>query len=75
MKLTVGFILYNNSTADYLPYFLPSLFNQSFNDFSAVAVDNSTNNESLNLDFINNKYPQIKILQKGKTWALEKLLI
>ena len=39
--LTIGFITYGKSAAKYLPYFLPSLQKQTFQDFQILVIDNN----------------------------------
>lgn len=64
-KLFIGFITYGESSFKYLPFFLESLFTQSYKDFSVVALDNSENFNK-NSDYIIDKYPQIKLLKSDK---------
>ncbi len=40
-KLTIGFITYGKSAEKYLPYFLPSLQKQTFQDFQIFVIDNN----------------------------------
>lgn len=68
MCLYVGFIAYGEATAKYLPYFLPSLKNQTFKDFKIVAVDNSETPDNENALYIKNNFPEIDL-----TWAGENL--
>lgn len=72
MKLAVGFIIYNENTAKYLPYFLPSLYNQNYNDFFVFAVDNSVEKNNGNFDYLKNNYPKISIYQAGKNLGYGK---
>jgi len=64
-KLVVGFIVYNDLTAKYLSFFLPSLHAQSFTDYTIIAVDNSENKNNSNFAYLNNYYPEIIIKQLG----------
>ncbi len=64
--LTIGFITYGKSTAKYLPYFLSSLKNQIFNNYSIIAFDNTENSDSENTDYIKSNYPEIEILRAGE---------
>lgn len=66
MRLVVGFITYNNHTAKYLPYFLPSIFNQSEKGFEVFCIDNSDYEENDNQKYIKNNYSDIKFLWSGK---------
>jgi len=66
MKLVVGFITYNESSAKYLADFLPSLKNAlaflSPDDYKVLAFDNSDQNNELNrvaLDAFNEKNENI----------------
>ena len=54
-KLVIGFIAYNELTAKYLPYFLTSLKEQSFKDFSILVADNSEAEDNKNKDYIKNR--------------------
>lgn len=55
-KLAVGIILYNSATAKYLPYFLPSIKKQTWQDFIILAADNSEEKNNENLRFLNDNY-------------------
>ena len=70
-KLTIGFITYGKSTFKYLPYFLDSLFKQSYLGFEILAVDCTDDGGKSNLEILN-KYPQINIIQKGKNFGFAK---
>lgn len=59
-KLVVGFITYGKATAKYLPYFLPSLKEQSFADFSIFAIDNTEEEKNENRDFIKSNFSDIE---------------
>jgi GT2 family glycosyltransferase len=65
-KLIIGFITYGKVTAKYLPYFLPSLKNQTYNDFKILAVDNTDDGDRNNIDYIQNNYPEILIEASGE---------
>ncbi len=41
IKLAIGFIIYGKTTAKYLPYFLPSLKKQTFQDSQIFVIDNN----------------------------------
>ena len=62
-QLVIGFIVYGQDSARYLPYFLASLRQQSWQDFKLIAVDNSEAENNDNASFLVN-YPEIKL-----TWA------
>lgn len=72
MRLYVGFITYGESTAKYLPYFLPSLKNQIFKDFKILAVDNSQTQENKNSSYIKNNYPEIDLKWAGENLGFAK---
>ncbi len=70
-KIAVGFIVYKDLTAKYLPYFLPSLWAAAkaaaeHYNFSFFAFDNSGPANRVNANFLHANYPQIKILSVGK---------
>jgi len=67
-KLVIGFITYGESTAKYLPYFLPSLQAQTFKDYKIVVIDNTEIEQNKNLEYIKNNYPEIDF-----AWAGENL--
>jgi GT2 family glycosyltransferase len=66
VKLVVGFITYGKSTTKYLPYFLPSLKEQSFKDFTILCFDNSEEENNKNLRYIKKNYPEIEIMRTGE---------
>lgn len=61
-KLTIGFIIYGDNAVNYLSHFLPSIFSQEYTNFSVLAVNNSGNKQNLAVKYIEENYPQIKIL-------------
>ncbi len=66
VKLAVGFITYGKLTAKYLPYFLPSLKNQTFKDFKILATDNSEEENNANREFIKKNYPEVEFKWAGQ---------
>ncbi|MEA3463693.1 MAG: glycosyltransferase, partial [Patescibacteria group bacterium] len=64
--LIIGFITYGKSTAKYLPYFLPSLKKQTFNNFKIIAFDNTENSDNENINYIKNNHPELEILRAGE---------
>ncbi|MDO8592452.1 MAG: glycosyltransferase family 2 protein [bacterium] len=72
MRLFIGFIAYGESTAKYLPYFLPSLKNQTFKDYQILAVDNSEIEKNKNADYIKNNFPEIDFKWAGKNLGFAK---
>lgn len=71
-KIYVGFITYGNLTAKYLPYFLPSLKNQTFKNFKIVAVDNSEAADNDNAKYIKNNFPEIDLKWPGENLGFAK---
>ena len=65
-KLVIGFITYGNTTAKYLPYFLPSLANQTFKDYYTLVIDNSEKKENRNREYLKKHYPDIDIEWPGE---------
>jgi GT2 family glycosyltransferase len=66
-RLIIGFITYDDLTAKYLPYFLPSITSQTYKDFQIICVDNSGNDSNPNREYIGKGFSGIPILwQKGK---------
>lgn len=72
MRLYIGFITYGDSTSKYLPYFLPSLTNQSFKNFKILAVDNSEAADNDNAEYIKNNFPEIDLKQSGENLGFAK---
>jgi len=72
MRLYIGFITYGNSTAKYLPYFLPSLKRQNFKDFKILAIDNSEEETNDNSIYIKNNFPEINLKWSGKNLGYAK---
>ncbi len=62
IKLVIGFISYEENTAKYLPYFLPSLVKQTFKDYKIVVADNSKKSENENSLYIRKNYKDIEII-------------
>ena len=67
MRLYIGFITYGENTAKYLPYFLPSLKNQTFKDFKILAIDNSEIQENDNAKYIKENFSEIDLKWVAKT--------
>lgn len=74
-KLVVGFIVFGESTAEYLPYFLPSLKSQTFKDFKALAFDSLKMKENKpyrpikdrsSNEYIKKEYPEIELIDSLK---------
>lgn len=65
-QVYIGFITHGKATAKYLPYFLPSLKLQSYQDFTIFAIDNSEVEDNENRTFIKNNYPEVEFKWAGK---------
>lgn len=65
-KIYLGFIVYGKSTAKYLPYFLPSLKNQTRADLKILAVDNSEELDNENAAYLKNNFPEITYRRRGE---------
>ena len=65
--LVVGFILYREFTAKYLPYFLPGLTAQADCgcELKILAVDNSEEEDNENAEYIKKNYPDIELKWAG----------
>ena len=70
-KLTIGFITYGKSTSAYLPYFLDSLFKQSYSSFDILAVDCTDDDDKSNAEILK-KYSQINIIKEGENLGFAK---
>ena len=75
MKLVIGFITYNDSTAKYLPYFLPSLkeaLDFAFGHYDAVdnykilIFDNSELQNNANATYVKNSFSELELIWSGK---------
>jgi len=64
--LIIGFITYGDTTAKYLPYFLASIFRQTFFGFDEIAVDNSEEQDNDNRRYIRKHYPKMEFHWAGK---------
>jgi GT2 family glycosyltransferase len=71
IKLVIGFITYGESTLRYLPYFLPSLTANAV-DYKIIAFDNSEEENSKNIKYIKESYPQIEIMLVGENFGFAK---
>ncbi len=61
-KLVIGFITYGNATFKYLPDFVGSLKNQSYQDFAVLVLDNSSRDDQRNSDYLKQNLPQAEIV-------------
>lgn len=67
-KLSVNLVTWNG--AKYILDCLESLFNQTFEDFSLLIIDNGSTDETLEL--INEKYPHLKIVTHKENLGFAK---
>ncbi|MBI4812015.1 glycosyltransferase family 2 protein [Candidatus Falkowbacteria bacterium] len=68
-KLAIGFITYGESTAKYLPYFLPSLVKaaeRSEADYKILAIDNTEEEDNENARYIKNNFSDVDFERAGK---------
>lgn len=63
-KVYIGFIAYEENTAKYLPYFLPSLKNQTYNNIHIVCFDNSADHHNANSSYIEANFREAEL-----TWC------
>jgi len=64
-KIYIGWLAYGGSTAKYLPYFLPSLMTQTYQNFELLILDNSHTEENENTKYLRENYPEIKTKWAG----------
>lgn len=64
-ELTIGFLTYGQTTAKYLPFFLPSLQQQAGVAFNIVALDNSEKSDNDNARYIKKNFPDIDFQWAG----------
>jgi GT2 family glycosyltransferase len=64
MKILIGFIIFGDHTAKYLPYFLSSLKKQTCQDFKIIAFNNGSAGDASE-KFIRADYPEIEIMGAG----------
>ncbi len=68
MKLAIGFITYNQVTAKYLPFFVPSLktaLAATLGGYQILAVDNSDSTDKSNETYLENNFPEIDLILAG----------
>lgn len=63
-KVWVGFITYGATTAPYLPYFLASLRQQTYQDYKLVCFDNTPAAVNPNSEYLK-QYPVVQIYHQG----------
>jgi GT2 family glycosyltransferase len=64
MKTLIGFIVFGDYTAKYLPFFLPSLKKQTYQDFKIIVFNNGAADDE-NVKFLKENYPEIEIIGGG----------
>jgi len=72
IKLAIGFILYGKSAIKYLPFFLPSLTADGADNFKIIVFDNSEEEGSENVKYIQDHYPRIEIMRDGGNLGFAK---
>jgi len=81
MKIVIGFIAYNDLTAKYLPFFIPSLkaaLATTFGDYEAekhyriLAVDNSDSEVNGNSIYLKNNFSEIDLTFAGTNLGFAK---
>lgn len=67
MKIAIGFITYNESTAKYLPFFIPSLkvALKGINNYQILAMDNSDGPGNENYRYLKLNFPEIDFCYSG----------
>jgi len=77
-KLVIGFILFKENTARYLPFFLPSLKSQDFSNLNIVAYINKYEKDDINEKYLKQYYPEIDIIKseenKGFAFANNRMM-
>jgi GT2 family glycosyltransferase len=63
-KIIIGFIIFGRHTSKYLPYFLPSLKKQTYQDFKIIAFNNGEAGDASE-KFVRSNYPEIEIMGAG----------
>lgn len=71
-KLAIGFIVYGETTAKYMPHFLPSLMNQSFKDFEIIVFDNTPEKENENSKYLQANFSEIEVIGEEKNLGFAK---
>ncbi len=64
MRTLIGFIIFGDTTAKYLPFFLPSLSNQTAKDFKIIAFNNGEADDA-NVRYLRANFPEIEIIGGG----------
>jgi len=64
-KIIIGLIIFGQHTYKYLPFFLPSLNKQTWQNFKVIAFNNGASDDG-NVKFLRTNYPEIEIIGEGK---------
>ncbi|MDD4902469.1 MAG: glycosyltransferase family 2 protein [Patescibacteria group bacterium] len=64
MKVCIGFIIFGDHTAKYLPFFLPSLKNQTEQNFKIIVFNNGEADDE-NVKYLRANFPEIEIRGGG----------
>ncbi len=67
-RISINLVTWNN--LKFLPQCLDSIFKQTFNNFSVLAIDNASNDGTVK--FIENNYPQVAILKNARNLGFSK---
>lgn len=67
-KVSIQIVTWNS--LKFLPDCLFSIFNQTYQNFSLIVIDNDSNDGTI--DFIRNNYPQVKIVQNSKNFGFAR---
>lgn len=74
-KVALGGILYNQGeygTDKYLPYFLPSIKAQDYQNIEMIFADNSPDADNASARYLKKNYPEIKIIYSGENLGFAK---
>ena len=69
-KIVIGFITYK--AAKYLPFFLPSVFAQTYRGFSEIVIDNSEEEDNADSRYIKEHYPRMDLNWAGGNLGFAK---
>ncbi len=64
-KVAIGFLTYGQTSRQYLDSFLSGLKEQTFTDFQLLALDNTEEENSVNVQFLRQQSPAVKVLWPG----------
>ncbi len=66
----VGIVTLNWNGLKHLKYFLPTVSNQTYNNFFTIVVDNGSNDDSIK--FINRHYPRVEVMDLKHNYGYSK---